>query len=184
MGICSGGYHALKAAVGGVPLTGVVLINPLVFFWKPGMSLSYPPYLVLQSAAQYRKSLFQLSKWRKVLGGRVEFQEVGGVVLRRAAGVAEAWTREAARRVGRPLVDDVGAELAGLARRGVSISFVFAAGNPGEGLLREQAGSTIRRLVRDGRVSIHRLEGPDHTFSPVWSHVLLRASIDRELGIG
>jgi predicted alpha/beta-fold hydrolase len=38
MGLCSGGYHAFKGAVDGLPLSGVTVINPLVFFWKPGLT--------------------------------------------------------------------------------------------------------------------------------------------------
>src|SRR6202011_2523644 len=41
VGLCSGAYHALKAGVARLPLTGVVIINPLTFFWKKDMSLEY-----------------------------------------------------------------------------------------------------------------------------------------------
>src|SRR5262249_22375944 len=40
-GICSGAYHAFKAAVADMGLRRVVMINPLTFFWKEGMSLEY-----------------------------------------------------------------------------------------------------------------------------------------------
>ena len=39
VGLCSGAYHALKAAVAGHPIDAIVPINPLTFFWKPDMPL-------------------------------------------------------------------------------------------------------------------------------------------------
>jgi pimeloyl-ACP methyl ester carboxylesterase len=183
IGLCSGGYHGLRAAVSGVALNRVVLVNPLVYFWKPGMLLSLPVNQVFQSTAQYRRSLFQASKWKKLFAGKVDLAEFAHVVTRRIASDVGGLVRDIARIVGRPLADDLGAELEGLSRRNVSVAFVFAAGNPGEELLRVQAGSSLRKLVRDDRVRVHLIHGPNHTFTPVWSHALLIETLDGELGV-
>lgn len=183
IGLCSGAYQALKAAVAGVPLSGVIAINPLVFFWKKGMSLNYSPSVVAQSAAQYQRSLFQLEKWKKLLTGGVDFVEFGHVVARRITSVAGGRVRDIARTIGRPLADDLGAELELLSRRNVSVAFVFATGDPGDDMLRVQAGSALRRLRREDRVRIHRISGANHTFTPVWSHAVVADALERELGI-
>ncbi|MEP7313512.1 MAG: alpha/beta fold hydrolase, partial [Pseudomonadota bacterium] len=39
-GICSGAYHSFKSALAGPKLASIVVINPLTFFWKEGMSLA------------------------------------------------------------------------------------------------------------------------------------------------
>ncbi len=56
MGICSGAYHTLKAAVAGVPLRGIVVINPLTFFWKDGMPLDEPEHVALHGFRQYLRT--------------------------------------------------------------------------------------------------------------------------------
>lgn len=183
MGICSGAYDSLKAAVAGVALDRVVALNPLVFFWKEGMSLNVPPYQMVESAAQYRKSMFEGKKWVKLLAGKVNVAAIARVALHWTSSKVAGWVRDAARRLGRPMADDLGAELEGLAHRGVAVAFVFSAGDPGEELLRVQAGSSLRRLVRDERVHIHRIVGPNHTFTPVWSHALLAKELDEALGV-
>jgi hypothetical protein len=54
LGLCSGAYHAFKAAVAGVPLDGIVLVNPLVFFYRPGMPLDPPaaPFVTSEGGLQ------------------------------------------------------------------------------------------------------------------------------------
>jgi len=71
LGLCSGAYHAFKAAVGGAPLQTVVMINPLTFFWKEGMSLDAPltDRRVISEAHRYREAAFRLHSWRKLMRG-------------------------------------------------------------------------------------------------------------------
>lgn len=183
IGICSGAYQALKAAVAGVPLSGVVVINPLVFFWKEGMSLTFPPSVVAGSAAHYRKSAFQIQTWKKLVTGGVDLVEFSHVVTRRVASVIGGRFRDLARGLGYPLAEDLGAELDALVEREVSVAFVFAGGDPGDDMLRVQAGSVLRRLVNGKQVRIHRIPGANHTFTPVWSQALAAETIERELGI-
>jgi pimeloyl-ACP methyl ester carboxylesterase len=183
VGLCSGAYHALKVAAAALPVDQAVLINPLVFFWKPGMSLAYPAHEVVDAAAQYRRSALQLEKWKKFFSGKVNVREFAAVTARRTASLAARRIRDIARRVGRPLADDLGAELESIAQRKVAVRFVFATGDPGEPLLELQAGSSLARLLRNGRLRIQRVDGPDHSFTPVWSHEVLAAILDMELDL-
>ena len=51
--------------------------------------------------------------------------------------------------------------------------FVFAAGDPGFDLLRIQGGSMFPSLKRRRELTVDVIDGPDHTFTPVWSHPIL-----------
>ncbi len=184
LGLCSGAYHAFKAAAQGLAVERVAIINPLVFFWKPGMSLAYPAYHVSQAAARYRRSVLRLAVWKKLFTGKADVRGFAQVMARRVAFRAGGMLRGLARFVGRPMAGDLGVELETAARRDVAMRFVFAAGDPGEDLLRAQAGSSVRRLLREGRLSIRRIDGPNHTFTPVWSHAVLTEALDEELEVG
>lgn len=183
-GICSGAYHAFKSAVAGAGLDVVVLVNPLVFFWKDGMSLDYPSHLVVEAAAQYKRSMFQREKWKKLLTGGVDLRAIAEVGSRHVASIAAGWSRNIGRSVGLAMTDDVGTELRAATRRGTRVRFVFADGEPGEDLLRTGAGWALRTLEAAGRVRIAMLHGPDHTFSARWAQDALARVLDQELEIG
>lgn len=177
MGICSGGYHALKAAVAGVLLDGIVIINPLTFFWKPGMSLDYQPYQLENDASRYRRSLLNPESWKKLFRGRVQIMPFVQVVVRRTANVLRLRVRNIKRELGFRVEDDLGRELAGLARRGVRLSFVFADTDPGLGLLRQHAGWTLGRLLRRGEVQYEVIQHANHSFT----HRVARGELVRVL---
>ncbi len=182
-GMCSGAYHALKAAAKGLPLSAAAIINPLVYFWKPGMSLAYPSSQVLETMTRYEESAQHIGKWKKVLSGKVSVSEFTQVIARTIALKIGARMRDLARSAGLALSNDLGTELDRVAGRGVALRFIFSAGDPGEGLLRVQGGSSLRRLLQDERVSIRQINGPNHTFTPLWSHDALASVLEDELGL-
>ena len=178
-GLCSGAYHAIKAAVAGQPIDTVIPINPLTFFWKPGMPLDFAAFRVTRDAARYGKSVRNAESWRKLLSGGVDVRRVARVVAERARAIAEHRAREALRRLRVPLRDDLGSELYTLGRAGVAIRFIFAADDPGRAMLVEQGGSAVPRLTAQGKLSIDVIAAADHTFTPRWSHPLLLEAILR-----
>ena len=173
MGLCSGAYHAFKGALAGAPVDSIVLVNPLTFDWRPGMSLDYPAHKVAQDVERYGDAVMQVDKWKKVLRGEVHLKMAAKTMAKHATGVARVRVRDLARRLGRPFADDLGAALEAIVERGIGIRFVFAEGDPGQPLLRTQAGSALPKLREAGAIRIDVIEGPDHTFTPVWSHTLL-----------
>jgi hypothetical protein len=183
VGLCSGAYHAFKAAVAGVLVDGVVVINPLTFFWKEGASLDYPAHRVVAEAARYRRSLLDVDKWKKLLRGDVGLRKAAGTMSRHAATRLIERARDVSRRVGVPWRDDLGAELELVAAREVALRFVIADGDPGLALLRGQGGSVVPALEERGALSIAVIDGPDHTFTALWSHgaltEVLAAVLDR-----
>ncbi|MDB4957471.1 MAG: hypothetical protein JWO36_5040 [Myxococcales bacterium] len=179
VGLCSGAYHALKAAVDGQLIDTVVPINPLTFFWKPGMPLDFAAFRVTTETARYQKSLASPSSWLKLLRGDVNVVRVARILGERARDVAEHRARDVARRLRVPLTDDLGGELLALGRRDIAMRFIFAGDDPGHSLLVEQAGSALPRLTRTGKLSMHVVAAADHTFTPRWSHGLLLDAISR-----
>jgi alpha-beta hydrolase superfamily lysophospholipase len=173
LGLCSGAYNAFKAAVAGVPLDGVVLINPLTFFYKPGMSLDVAPYHVTEEAARYSKRLYSLDAWKKLLRGDVKLQAAAEIMIRRVGLLAKDRLRAVARLAGVKLGDDLALELRDVTRRNVALRFIFAADDPGISLLKNQGGSTVDQLRRRGQLAIDFIEGADHTFTPLWSQPLV-----------
>jgi hypothetical protein len=164
-GLCSGAYHAFKAAVAGIPVNGVVLINPLTFFWKEGMSLQYPEYRVAADIMRYRVNILRPASWLKLLRGQVNLWESSQVLLRRALSMARTPLRNLARTFGTPLSDDLPSELSKVVRAGIDLQFVFAAQDPGVELLRNQGGATARKLRERGVLRVASIEGADHTFT-------------------
>jgi hypothetical protein len=180
MGVCAGGYHALKGAVAGAPLSAITVINPLVFFWKPGTSLALPPYRAVQAMADYGRAVRSAAKWKKLLRGQVAVREVADTVLRMAGARLRDGVRDGARLVGWPLHEDLAQELTRLAAREVSVRFIFSVGDPGEALLRRGAGRTLGRLMRRGALSVTHVADCDHSFSRAW----MREALWRALPVG
>jgi dienelactone hydrolase len=176
VGLCSGAYHGLKSAVAGEAIDALVPINPVTFFWKDGMSLDYPAHIVASESHRYAQSIFKLASWMKLLRGHVHVAAFLQLIFRRLLSLIEHHLRNFARRIGRPLAHDLGIELELIAAHGIRIDFLFAEGDPGIDLLRLQGGSTIRRLRAQNCLQVHVIDGPDHTFTPMWSHAPL---IDR-----
>jgi alpha-beta hydrolase superfamily lysophospholipase len=176
-GLCSGAYHALKAAIAGQPIDTVVAINPLTFHYVPGMPLDFAAFRVTADAQRYAKSARSTESWKKLLRGDVDVGRVAKIVMTRARQAAEHRGKDVLRRLRVPLKDDLGTDLLALARRGVAMRFIFSASDPGAAMLAEEGGSAVTRLVESGALSIRVIDGPDHTFTPRWSHPLLLDAI-------
>ncbi len=172
-GLCSGAYHAFKGAVAGLPIRGLTVVNPLVFFWKEGMSLAYPPFEMVQAATRYQESIFQPAKWLRLLRGQVDVRMIVRVVASRIADRGRGLITNLRRSLGFATTDDLGAELERIAAAGTRLRFLFSSGDPGEALLEAGGGWTLWRPRRPGSLSIGRLAGCDHSLSGAWMHELL-----------
>lgn len=169
-GLCSGGYHALRAALAGQPIDTIVVINPLTFHYVPGAPLDVAAFRITADAARYRKSIASGASWRKLLRGEVKLTRIATVIAHRLGTRAASATKNVLRALRIPLRDDLGTELRLLARRGVAIRFVFANGDPGHSMLGEQGGSVVAQLLASGQISVQTIAGADHTFTPRWTH--------------
>jgi alpha-beta hydrolase superfamily lysophospholipase len=163
-GICSGAYHALRAAVAKLPVNQILMINPQNFFWKKGMRIDELQLAeVVRNPATYLRRLFSRDAWGKLLAGKVSLVKVARVYAERSVLAVDSTVRELARRMRIRLPHDLGLELEEIAELGVRIVFVFARGEAGISLLKLQGGSSIKRLREQCR--IHIINGGDHIFS-------------------
>jgi len=179
-GVCSGAYHALRAAVAAVPLNRIFMINPETFSWKEGTPIDDIHLAeVVGSAGVYRKRALSVAHWRKLLAGRVDVARITSLSVRRMMLSLESTSRNVRRLLRMPLPGDLGWQLEQIADRGVKITIVFSRGEPGIELLRMQGGAAIEDLGE--RCRVHIVDGADHTFSRGSSRAVLEKLLSDEL---
>ena len=182
-GLCSGAYHGFRAAVAGPGIGGLLVINPLVFYWKEGMSLAYPPFQTIAAAERYGQAIRDWSKWRKLLRGEVAIGAAIRVVASRLRARGRSFLNEATRALGVPRPEDLGADLDRAIARGTRVRFVFSEGDPGERLLQDGAGSVLRKRVESGEVHVEHLPNCDHSLSCSWMQEMLWAALSTSLSV-
>ena len=163
-GLCSGGYYTLQRAVAGEDIAAMVVINP----GNPNVEV----HKATEDAERYGRSIRDLEKWKKLLKGGVDLRRLGRSVVERVRDRSAGAIEQLARRVGRPLAGDLGAQLAALLKRGVAATFIFCADEPELVRFREHVGPMMEKLERAG-LMLRVVEGPDHTFTPTWSQAVL-----------
>ena len=171
-GLCAGGYHALAAARAGVPMHGILMINPLVYLDAEGMDLSRQADLgahqVHSAMAGYRQAILNPAKWRKLLGGQANVAVLKRVLQRRLGSALQSAVRTVTRTVGLPLKGDLARVLQDVLSAGVQVQLVFAADDPGLPLLQHEVGSMLDRLQRRPQWHCTVLPQGDHVFTR-WS---------------
>jgi alpha-beta hydrolase superfamily lysophospholipase len=180
-GLCSGGYHALRAAVAALPVNRILLVNPQNFFWRQSDSLEdLQLYEVVHNPGIYKERVFSLGAWRRLLSGQVDLWRIVKIYAQRPVLALQASLRNAARHLRIRLPNDLGRELEEVAARGIQTTMVFARGEPGLELLRIQGGAAaVRRLGDKCRVRI--LDSGDHTFSHRGPRAVLEDVLSQEL---
>jgi len=185
MGLCSGAYHAFKAAVAGQAAASALMINPLTYFWKEGDRLSdVKEYEILEMTAKYRGKMFTGEPWRKLLRGQLDLRLIGNVAMRRLRIVVVPLLVEVARRLRIAIPNDLSRELDAASRHGIELRFVFAEGAPGFALLRMQGGNAISRLRSERAVTLDFVAGADHTFTRFDARERLVQVLDRRMWPG
>jgi predicted alpha/beta hydrolase len=180
VGLCSGAYHAFKGAVARLPLDAALVVNPLTFFWKEGMSLKYPQHRVAADMQRYRTKVLSAAAWAKLIAGDVDLPQLGGVLWQRLRANAYLQVRTVARALGKPLAEDLPTELQG-AVSAAQLQFVFADGDPGIELLRHGAGLTQRRMRERGLLTVTTIADADHTFTDLSTRRALVAVLTEAL---
>jgi alpha-beta hydrolase superfamily lysophospholipase len=180
VGLCSGAYHTLQAAIAGIPFNQAVMVNPETYFWGEGMSIydRQTAEFVRQPAA-YSNKLMSAATWKRLFSGQINVR----YVLETYAGLVslsfESRFRNLARRLRIRLPNDLGWQLEETVARGIRLIFVFSRGEPGFDLLRLQGGTSLQRL--GDRCRIHIVDNADHVFSKVASRETLETILSNEL---
>lgn len=179
-GMCSGAYHALRAAAAELPVNRILMVNPLNYFWKEGMEIiDLQLAEVITNPGIYRRRIFSGAAWQRLFTGRVNVWRIAKIYFYRPLLAIESAIRDLARRLHVRLRNDLGRELEEIARRGIKIVFVFAAGEPGIDLLKLEAGSSIKQLGE--RCRVHLIAGADHVFSQRGPRAMMKKILSDEL---
>lgn len=180
LGLCSGAYHAFRAASAGLPVNRILLVNPETFFWAEGTNVRDIQLAdLVHTPSIYRERALSLANWRRLLTGQVDVGYIGEMFLRRLLFALQFLGRDLMKRAGLTPAQDLGRELERIAARGVRTVMVFAKGEPGIEVLRLEAGSTVTRL-RD-QLLVRIIESGDHTFSRSGPRQVLERVLSEEL---
>jgi alpha-beta hydrolase superfamily lysophospholipase len=180
-GLCSGGYHSMRAAVAALPVNRLLIINPMTFFWSEGMTAFQMQQAVdvARNFGFYRERLLSAMIWRRILTGELSIWRILRILIQRPLLVLESTLRDLARSLGIRLPRDLGWELQEIAARGVRVEFVFSRGEPGLDLLKLQGGSSVERLGE--QCHVHIIDSADHIFSQSGPRAMLEKVITEAL---
>jgi pimeloyl-ACP methyl ester carboxylesterase len=165
LGLCSGGYHAFRAAVTGLPIRAAIMVNPLTYYWDAERDDELKPYELIELAEEYRHRLLRTTTWRRVFSGRIDFRLVARVVAQSAWSALRTRAHGVARGFGLSLERDLVADIDRAIQHGIDLRFIFAEGSPGYRLLERQTGRKLRAFEASGRLSIGTVPNADHTFT-------------------
>jgi alpha-beta hydrolase superfamily lysophospholipase len=179
-GLCSGAYHALRAAAAGLNVNRILMVNPQNYFWKKGMTLGQIQLVeVVHNPGLYRQRVWSPRAWLRVFKGDVNVMRIAAIYLQRLRLAGETMLREIARSLRIRLPNDLGWDLERIVASGIRITLVFARGEPGIELLKLQAGATLSRL--GDRFRLRLIDGGDHIFSRRASRFLMENVLSEEL---
>jgi alpha-beta hydrolase superfamily lysophospholipase len=176
VGLCSGAYAAFQAAaqLGDPALIEAVLVNPVTFFWKDGMSFD-----AAAAAKAFQEHCRMTRAWNgrkllKFLRGQTEvgYVEALGVLARRAKHAVAGWlpsgrkTASAApAKLGHPAVDDLAADIRRVVAARRTLALFLADTDPGFTIMKYHAPRETKELLRTGALHVSATREADHTFS-------------------
>jgi alpha-beta hydrolase superfamily lysophospholipase len=193
MGLCSGAYAAFQSAAM-LPHPAIIesiLLNPLTFFWREGMSLTASPTQQLQTWHYYKSIIFDWENWRQLFSGNVLGSLVGAArrfIERMRPHPQEAAATSTATagsgpwaELGHPPVEDLSADLKRVAAANRRVAMFVSEGDPGHFLLMYKARRKATKLMRSGQLRCFFIAEADHTFSNEASRERLYVSLTNYL---
>lgn len=179
-GVCSGASHAIRTAMTGVPVDRLLLINPLIFFWKDGVNVAdVQTWEVVQKPRAYLGQALSLAAWRRLLFGDVSIWRVAQIYFSRPLLAMQSAGRNLARALNIRLNEDLRWELNALKSRAIRIVFVFSKGDVGMRLLQLQTGLSEEQLGK--RYCLRAVDGADHDFTRSGARAALARALSEEL---
>jgi hypothetical protein len=167
--LCSGAHASFHAGLELEGLSGLLVINPIVFYWKPSDPLDVAAWRTFLEARYYKQSALRLSSWRRLLTGRVNIPHMASVGVRRSGEILRAKYASALRSFRRENIPTEHAprDLERIAARGTDVLLLFSEGDPGLDFLRLNYGRELRRISRVPGFRLQVLDAADHTFTSI-----------------
>ena len=182
VGICSGAYLGLNAAVQNERLSGAVLINQRDYFWVEGHTIQAPAVAVA-SQKVYMRSMRSAEKWQRLMRGQVPVASiVGGLLSRKLRHVkAQAAYLTGALRGVDSAKNTVRKQFATLQKRGVNVRVVY--GEYDEGIENCEAflGKNFAWVKRLSMIKGSRESTFDHALFLYPARVAMMKLVDQSL---
>jgi len=170
-GLCSGAFVAYHTALAEPAVASIALINPQIFKWEEGMSLDVNPLTRRDASEYYKRRFFAKDAWMKMLRGGVNPRHALEAVRGRIVDTARAKIARAKAKLSSDASrgSEVARAFDALGKRGVEVLIVFSSNDPGIDNLNEKVGASMGALKKRASFTIETIEGPDHSFTPLWS---------------
>lgn len=165
LGLCSGAHAAFHGALAlrREAIEEVILINPLTFHFREGMSLATVNDFA--DAQAYRRSMRDPSRWLKLLRGEVDFRRLLQVAMSHPRTLGRSYADAACEILAPSRAPRLAQDLQRIFAMGRRVTMVVAEGDPGRDILMAGARVTATRALRSGRMRLETIPGGDHTFS-------------------
>ncbi|SAK67918.1 alpha/beta hydrolase [Caballeronia temeraria] len=166
-GVCSGAYHALKAAVVENAITGVITVNLPTFKRPADVAPDGLRQSTRNSMAGYAMSMLDPQKWKAILRGEKQLMRVVRFVLEYAATRARSRIVDVLRldrlsSTPPELATEPGAMIRALDTKGVKTVLVYGAYDAGMDLIAAHFGKQGARLSRFPSVRMAIFSDLDH----------------------
>jgi pimeloyl-ACP methyl ester carboxylesterase len=191
VGICSGAYVAFQGAAQytHAALMASIVMNPLTYFWREGMSLNEAPNEKARVWHRYRDAIFNPSKWLRLLSGKTHLS-IGQaaraamrllVPSRRLAMQSCTHNNSTQSSWGHPATQNLAADLMKVRSNQRKLVLIVSEEEPGHFLLMNQAKKEAEQLLAEGSLHVEFIANADHTFSTQSAREALRSALLAQL---
>ena len=185
-GLCSGAHAAFHSGLTLDGIVGIIMMNPIVFYWKPSDALEVAAWMTHKEVQRYQQRITSLDSWQKVLKGEVDLlhaaRTVGSWIHSRVLARGQAALRSVGRRSAEdPTEVDIVRDLGRISARGVDIVLVFSQGEPGLSQLRAHHRDALDHLKRLPGFTYYAVDWPGHTFPSAQAQEALLGSLTQHL---
>lgn len=166
-GLCSGAHASFHAGLELDGVNGLLIINPIVFYWKPSDPLDVSAWVNYNELRHYKGSVLRADSWMRLLQGKVNVFYVARVGVTRLREIARAELASLGRRLRgqRDESDDAARDLERMAAKGTDLLLLFSAGDPGLDFLTLNYSRELRKLRRLPGFRLQVIDDADHTFT-------------------
>lgn len=178
-GLCSGAHASFHAGLELDGIDGVMLLNPIVFYWKPSDPLDPSAWLNYVESRHYKEAALQWRSWVRLFQAKVDLRYVAQVGVSRAAEVVRAKRASFTRRIfgGRNAPEHTAHDLRRIVDGGTKVLLLFSQGEPGHDFLKLNYARELRALQQTAGFDLRVLKDADHTFTAPFA----RSRVETEL---
>lgn len=168
-GLCSGAHNAFHAGLQleeDFKIVESILINPLTFYKNyDNPDLGGNAYSVEKESIQYGESIFDLSKWWKLIKGEADTTTALRFIFKKVAKVISSRFKHMLDLIGLSHASDLSRDLTQYEKDKRHISFFLAENDIGYNITMTAAKNSVTRMLKNQSMSLYMIKDADHTFS-------------------